>query len=56
MIVDYESEAALTQGFEYMKMHYTEEPHLSLMHMVSGFRVSFSTDEMKAEQGAAANP
>jgi hypothetical protein len=54
LIVDYESEATLNSAFEQMKMHYLEEPHFSLMRMVSAFRVSFSTDEIKAEQDAAA--
>lgn len=54
LIVDYESESALNLAFETMKMRYREEPHSSLMHMVSDFRVSFSTDETHAGQGTGA--
>jgi hypothetical protein len=50
LIVDYESESALALAFEGMKMHFTEEPHSSLMQMVSEFRVSFSIDEVHAGQ------
>ena len=44
LIVDYASEADLQQAFAEMKRMYKEEPHLTLMRMVSDFRVAFSQD------------
>ena len=51
LIVDYQSEEDLQNGFNGMKNHYKEEPHSSLMRMVSDFKVAFSIDEKpKSEQ------
>lgn len=44
LIVDYPSEEDLQKGFRAMKQHYRDEPHNSLMTMVSGFQVAFSVD------------
>lgn len=43
LIVDYASEADLQHAFGEMKRTYREEPHLTLMRMVTNFRVAFST-------------
>lgn len=43
-IVDYRNESDRTEAMERMKKRYREEPHASLMKMVSDFRVAFSED------------
>jgi hypothetical protein len=43
LIVDYASDADLQHAFAEMKRTYREEPHLTLMRMVTNFRVAFST-------------
>jgi len=48
LIVDYRSEADLQIGFRNMKESYREEPHSTLMKMVSAFRVAFSEDETQS--------
>lgn len=44
LLVDYDSEEDIQEAFKEMKRIYKEEPHASLMRMVSVFRVAFSTD------------
>ena len=48
LIVDYATELDLKTAFENMKGTYLEEPHRSLMTMVSGMRVAFSADLLEA--------
>ncbi len=45
LIVDYASQNDLEKGSNVMKTHYKDEPHLSMMKMVSEFKVAFSEDE-----------
>ena len=43
-IADYETEADGEKAMENMKKRYKEEPHASLMSMVTEFRVAFSKE------------
>ncbi|WP_309387720.1 hypothetical protein [Cerasicoccus frondis] len=43
-IADYQSEADGDEAMSRMKLRMNEEPHASLMKMVSDFRVAFSTE------------
>lgn len=50
IICDYSSEQALKEAFEAMRPDkWKEDPHATMMHMVSGIRVSFSSDISKVE-------
>lgn len=51
IICDYRNEDELKEGFERMRPdRWKEEPHASMMKMVDGLRVSFSSDISKVEK------